>query len=55
MEVYLDGPFYAEGKTVKDKTADLHIKVSEAMMKRSKNSNYDYIKYEKKEISKCEN
>ena len=55
MEVYLDGPFYAEGETVKDKTADLHIKVSEAMMKRSKNSNYDYIKYEKKEISKCEN
>ena len=55
MEVYLDGPFYAEGETVKDKTADLHGKVYEAMMKRSKNSNYDYIKYEKKEISKCEN
>lgn len=55
MGVYLDGPFYAEGKTVKEKTADLHSKVYEAMMKRSKNSNYDFIKYEKKEISKCEN
>lgn len=51
MEVYLDGPFDAEGETVKDKTADLHSKIYEAMMKRSKNSNYNYIEYKEKEIS----
>lgn len=55
MEVYLDGPFYAEGETVKDKTTDLHCKIYEAMMKQSKNSNYNYIEYKEKEISKCEN
>lgn len=45
MEVYLDGPFYAEGITVKDKTADLHKKVYNKMVERSKNSNYNYIEY----------
>lgn len=45
MEVFLDGPFYGEGNTVKEKTADLHKKVYDTMKKRSLNSNYSYIEY----------
>lgn len=44
-EVFLDGPFYPSGNTVKDKTADLHGQVFSAMQMRSKNSNYSYIEY----------
>ena len=47
MEVFLDGPFYAEGENIKDKTQNLHSRVLSAMQKRSKNSNYSYITYEK--------
>lgn len=46
MEVYLDGPFYPQGDTLKEKTASLHYQVYSTMQKRSKNSNYAYIKYE---------
>lgn len=49
MEVWLDGPFYAEGDNAKEKSADLHHKVYCAMRERSKNSNYSYIEYRKKE------
>lgn len=48
MEVFLDGPFYPQGTTVKDKTRDLHRKVFSAMLKRSKNSNCSYIEYKKR-------
>lgn len=48
MEVFLDGPFYPHGETVKEKTADLHRQVYAAMQKRSENSNYEYIVYKKK-------
>ena len=45
MEVFLDGPFYPDGNTAKEKTADLHQKVYKAMKVRSSNSNYQYIEY----------
>lgn len=48
MEVFLDGPFYPQGSTVKDKTCYLHRKVYSAMLERSKNSNCSYIEYNKK-------
>lgn len=48
MEVYLDGPFYAEGNTIKEMAADLHQKVYQSMLKRSKQSDYRYIEYRKK-------
>lgn len=45
MEVFLDGPFWPSGNTVKEKTADLHKQVFDAMNERSCNSDYEYIKY----------
>lgn len=47
MEVFLDGPFYPEGQTVKEKAAQLHGEVYAAMKARSRNSNYSYIAYSK--------
>lgn len=43
--VYLDGPFYPQGETIKEKTVNLHEKVYSAMCKRSKESDYQYISY----------
>lgn len=48
MEVFLDGPFYPNGNTAKEKTTDLHNQVFSAMQQRSRNSNYSYIEYKKK-------
>lgn len=48
MEVFLDGPFYPVGNTIKEKTADLHNKVYETLQRRSQSSNFDFIKYIKK-------
>ena len=45
MEVFIDGPFYPQGNTAKDKTTNLHDQVYKAMLQRSKNSNTEYIKY----------
>lgn len=45
MEVFLDGPFYSCGNTIKEKTADLHQKIYNTMKNRSYNSNYNYIEY----------
>lgn len=45
MEVFLDGPFYPRGNTVKERTADLHHQVYSAMCNRKGNSNYAYIEY----------
>ncbi len=49
MEVYLDGPFYPQGESIKEKTADFHRKVYEKMKERSLNSDCEYILYRKKE------
>lgn len=45
MEVFLDGPFYPQGDTAKEKTVNLHAQVYAAMQQRSKNSNTEYVKY----------
>ncbi len=47
-EVFLDGPFYPRGDTVKDKARDLHHKVLSAMLERSKTGNCSYITYKEK-------
>ena len=48
---YIDGPFWADSKltSIKEKKQDLRDKVYNQMVERSKNSNFEYIKYEKKE------
>lgn len=48
MEVFLDGPFYPQGSSVRDKTRDLHQKVLAAMLERSKSSNCSYIEYKER-------
>ncbi len=49
-EVFIDGPFYAEGNTDKEKVRDLHEKIISKMMERSRNSNCRYIEYRQKEL-----
>lgn len=46
--VYIDGPFYGEGSTLKEKTENLHEKIYSAMKQRSKQSSHQYIVYKKK-------
>lgn len=51
ITVYIDGPFYPEklqGKSIKEKSEELRDKVYNTMVERSKNSNFEYIKYIKK-------
>lgn len=48
-EVFIDGPFYPEGNTVKEKAAALHKKIHTAMCKRCESGNYSYIEYIKRE------
>ena len=50
--VYLDGPFYPD-KTLprREQKKKLHDQVAEQMAFRSRNSNYEYIKYKKKGIN----
>lgn len=48
MEVYLDGPFYPQGNTVKEKVKNLHTTASSVMKERSKESNFAYIEYKRK-------
>lgn len=47
-EVFLDGPFSGEGDGIREKTADLCGKVRDAMIERSKNSDFEYVEYRKK-------
>ena len=47
MTVYLDGPFYGEGETAKEKAENLHQKIYTTMCNRSKQSDYEYIAYRK--------
>ena len=48
MEVFIDGPFYACGDSEREKRADLHKKICDAMKERSKNSNVNYIEYKQR-------
>ena len=45
---FIDGPFYPEGESVKEKAESLKNQVADAMKKRSSNSDYNYIEYFKK-------
>ncbi len=47
-EVFIDGPFYPQGDTAKEKTANLHTEVSSSMQERCKNSNFAYIEYKRR-------
>ncbi len=47
-EIYIDGPFYGEGETTKERAENLRNKVFDKMTERSKLSNYEYIQYIKK-------
>lgn len=50
ITIYFDGPFYPnEGETKKEKTKILHDKVYNSLVNNSKHSNYEYIKYIKKD------
>lgn len=49
MEVFIDGPFYPQGATAKEKAADLHSQIYSIMCKRSENSDTEYVKYIKKD------
>lgn len=49
MDVYIDGPFYPVGNTQKEKAKHLHEEVTQTMKKRSKLSDFEYIRYEKAE------
>ena len=47
---YIDGPFYPDKNLkIKEATEKLRNEVYEQMKERSKNSNIEYIKYEKAE------
>ena len=51
ITTYVDGPFFPDNTltSVQDKKQDLRDKVYNAMCERSQNSDYEYIKYIKKE------
>lgn len=49
MTVFLDGPFFPDGETKKEKTLNLHNTVISQMTKRSESNNISYIEYIKKE------
>lgn len=52
---YVDGPFCADKSLPKSKQKEqLRDAVYETMVKRSKNSNIEYIRYEKKEMAESE-
>ena len=48
MDVYLDGPFYGEGKTEEERQEDLAKKIYDSMVKYSKKNTYEYFRYKKK-------
>ncbi len=56
ITIYIDGPFYPEPcQTQRDSAATLRDKVYNQMVLRSKNSTYEYIKYEKRTESQENN
>lgn len=50
MQVYLDGPFYPQGQTNKEKAEQLHTAVRAAMQARSRLSNARFIEYRQKPL-----
>lgn len=44
-KVFIDGPFYPIGNTLKEKSENLYNQVLSCMKNRSLNSNFEYIKY----------
>ncbi len=49
MTVYINGPFSGSGNNAKEKAEDLRNTVFNCMQENSKQSNYEYIKYESRE------
>ncbi|MBR6902823.1 MAG: 1-acyl-sn-glycerol-3-phosphate acyltransferase [Clostridia bacterium] len=47
INVIIDGPFYPEGETVKEKAKDLHGKIYNSMCENAKESNFNYVEYKK--------
>ncbi len=47
MEIFIDGPFYPNGNSLKEKAEKLNKEIYSIMVSRSNNSNFEYIKYEK--------
>lgn len=47
ITLYVDGPFYPEGDTPKQKAQFLHDKIRETMENRSRENNYEFIEYRK--------
>jgi len=48
MTVYIDGPFYPSGDSVREKASSLHDKVYSAMTERARLSDCEYIEYRPK-------
>ncbi|MEE1187035.1 MAG: lysophospholipid acyltransferase family protein [Acutalibacteraceae bacterium] len=51
MEVFVDGPFYPCKNSLKENAEYLNTEIFSVMTKRSKNSNFEYIKYKKKPMT----
>jgi len=47
ITIYIDGPFYPKGNTLKEQSTYLKDTIYNTMNKRSLNSTYEYIKYKK--------
>ena len=47
IKIFVDGPFFPEGTTARQKRAFLCLKAKEAMEMRSRESNFDDLRYEK--------
>lgn len=48
MTAFIDGPFYADGNSLKEKSENLRNQIFDAMRIRSAESNFNYIEYIKK-------
>lgn len=48
MQVFIDGPFFGTGDSLKEKAVNLHDTIFETMKMRSSYSDYNYIEYIKK-------
>ena len=56
ITIYIDGPFYPETcETQRESATILRDKVYKQMVLRSKNSTYEYVKYEKRIDTKKNN
>ena len=48
ITIYIDGPFFPDDIPLKEARKNLRDKVYNQMIERSKESNFEYIKYQKK-------